>query len=192
VIIENEVMKEKEIVAEALAGNDSAKRSLYDLHIRYMTGVCARYISDYEDVKDVLQNSYMKVFSSLASFEYRGAGSLKAWIARIVVNESLGHLRQHDRLSFGPIDDDVENMAEEEPSVPQLPPELIHSLIRKLPDGYRTIFNLYVFEERTHREIARLLGISENTSASQFHRARKLLLKNIRQYTTLANQGSTL
>ena len=191
-IIDNEVMKEKEIVAKALAGNDRAKRSLYDLHIRYMTGVCARYISDYEDIKDVLQNSYMKVFSSLASFEYRGAGSLKAWIARIVVNESLRHLRQHDRLSFGPIDNDVENMAEEEPPVPQLPPELIHTLIRKLPDGYRTIFNLYVFEERTHKEIARLLGISENTSASQFHRARKLLLKNIRQYKTLTNQGSTL
>ena len=185
-------MKEKEIVAKALAGNDRAKRSLYDLHIRYMTGVCARYISDYEDIKDVLQNSYMKVFSSLASFEYRGAGSLKAWIARIVVNESLRHLRQHDRLSFGPIDNDVENMAEEEPPVPQLPPELIHTLIRKLPDGYRTIFNLYVFEERTHKEIARLLGISENTSASPFHRARKLLLKNIRQYKTLTNQGSTL
>ena len=185
-------MKEKEIVAKALAGNDRAKRSLYDLHIRYMTGVCARYISDYEDIKDVLQNSYMKVFSSLASFEYRGAGSLKAWIARIVVNESLRHLRQHDRLTFGPIDNDVENMAEEEPPVPQLPPELIHTLIRKLPDGYRTIFNLYVFEERTHKEIARLLGISENTSASQFHRARKLLLKNIRQYKTLTNQGSTL
>lgn len=183
-------MTEKDIVSKALTGNDSAKRKLYDLHIRYMTGVCARYISDYEDIKDVLQNSYMKVFSSLPSFEYRGDGSLKAWIARIVVNESLQHLQREDRLKFGPIDDDVENLAEEEPPASQLPPDLIHKLIRKLPDGYRTIFNLYVFEERTHKEIARLLGISENTSASQFHRAKKLLLKKINQ--TLTNQECTL
>lgn len=192
VIIGYEVMNEQEIVSEALGGNNSARRMLYDLHIRYMTGVCSRYISDPEDIKDVLQNSYMKVFSSLASFEYRGDGSLKAWIARIVVNESLSHLRRYGRLRFEPIDDDVANLAGEEPPAAELPPDLIHALIRKLPDGYRTIFNLYVFEEKSHKEIAGLLGISENTSASQFHRARKLLMKNIRQYQAHTHQAYTV
>lgn len=107
-------------------------------------------------------------------------------MCRIVVNESLKFLRDGRKLGvFVPsaeLPDVPEDDDEGEMNVGNVPPEVIHSMIRELPAGYRTVFNLFVVEGRSHREIAEMLGISEATSASQFHRARKILAARIREY----------
>lgn len=180
---------EQQLIQSVIEGEPSAIRLLYDRYIGILTAVCLRYIINNEDVKDVLQDSFLKILSSVARFEYRGEGSLKAWMIRVVVNESISFLRQKERLEVLIPDDALpDRMEEEEPEDGDVPPDVILELIRRLPPGYRTVFNLYVFEHKSHKEIAQLLQIKENSSASQFHRAREILAKGIMDYK-LKNHG---
>lgn len=167
-----------ELIQRLQSGSREAMRELYDRHIRYLTAVAQRYVKD-EDVRDVLQESFIKIYGSIDRFEYRGEGSLRAWMARIVANEAISHLRTQgpQQVPLG-----WEVRAEEDPPTEDVPIEVIHSMIRELPDGYRTVFNLYVFEEYSHREIAQQLGIAEKSSASQLYRAKAILAKKINEY----------
>lgn len=178
-----EESKEQILVQNLLRKEEAAWKELFGAYSRNLSYVCSRYISEREDVHDVLQNSFIKMFRSIEAFEYRGNGSLKAWMTRIVVNESLKHIKQKGDL-MSPIE--VEELPdlpnEEEPDFEEIPKEDIMELIRSLPDGYRTVFNLYVFEQKNHKEIALLLGIAENSSASQFHRAKGLLVQKIKEF----------
>ena len=176
-------INERQLIDAVIHGEPSAIRLLYDRYIGILTAVCMRYIINSEDVKDVLQDSFLKILSSMARFEYRGEGSLKAWMIRVVVNESISFLRQKERLELLVPDDALpDQMEEEEPEDGDVPPDVIMELIRRLPPGYRTVFNLYVFEHKSHKEIAQLLHIKENSSASQFFRAREILAKGILDY----------
>ncbi len=157
-------------------------RAVYSSYVRYLSAVCARYIPNDEDVKDVLQESFLRIFDGIGSFEYRGKGSLKGWLTKITVNEALKFIRRNDKIEFVDISSHQDIQPDEEPDIDSVPSSVIFRLIRELPDGYRTIFNLYVIENRSHKEIAALLGIKESTSASQLHRAKSLLATKIRQY----------
>ncbi len=161
-----------------------AMKTVYSTYIRYLAAICSRYIVNNEDVKDVLQDSFLKIFSGIASFEYRGRGSLKGWITKITVNETLKFLQKNNRFEFVEISEKEHDKPDEEPDVDALPSSVLFNLIRELPDGYRTIFNLYVIENKSHKEIAKLLDIKESTSASQLHRAKSLLATKIRQYNS--------
>ena len=173
---------EEALVGQLRSGDDNALRLMYSRYIRYLTAVCSRYISGDEDVRDVLQNTFLKIFSSLDKFEFRGEGSLKAWISRILLNEIITFEKQNQKLDFVELNTETMDTPDEDPDSFDIPPEVIHKMIRGLPDGYRTIFNLYVIEEKSHREIAQLLGIKENSSASQLHRAKAMLAEKIRNY----------
>ncbi len=158
-------------------------RDFYDDYAGYLTAVCSRYVGGRDDVKDVLQESFIKIFDSIGRFEYRGAGALKAWAGRIVVNESLKYLKERKRLRVTVATDQADGMTEEEhPDMETIPTAVILKMIGSLPDGYRTVFNLYVFEKKNHREIAAMLNIAENSSASQLHRARSVLARRIKEY----------
>ena len=155
-------------------------KTLYGQYVGYLTAVCARYIPDDDEVKDILQEAFIKIFDSMDKFSWRGEGSLKAWMTRIVVNDSLKTLRKKKTV---PLPATLSELpAEEEPAFDAVPLRVIQEMIRKLPDGYRTVFNLFVFEQKSHREIAALLGIREDSSASQYFRARAHLAKKINQY----------
>ncbi len=163
--------------------DDSSLRELYALYVRYLSAVCSRYIPDAGDAKDVLQESFIKIFSSVGRFEYRGESSLKAWMRRIVVNESISFLRSRRKMSFVSFDHNPpEDIPDEDPMVEGIPPSVLQQMIKELPPGYRTVFNLYVLEQKSHREIASMLGITEKASASQFSRARARLAEKIREY----------
>lgn len=186
-----ESMSQKDIDNEALLinlvkkGDAQAMRILYCRHIRYLSAVCSRYINGEEDIKDVLQNAFLKIFASIKTFEYRGDGSLKGWMARITLNETLKFIKSHSRLQFVELKQEEMDKIDEEPNTEGIPPAAIHSMIRELPDGYRTIFNLYVIEGKSHKEIANLLGIKADSSASQLHRAKAMLAGKIKKYNML-------
>ena len=177
-------IKEKEIAGQIVRGDISAKKYLYSQFAGYLTAVCSRYINEHEDVKDILQESFLKIFTSIGSFEYRGEGSLKAWLTKIVVNESLKFLKNTCRFNLISLSEENKDIAYEEADIDGIPLSELHSMIRELPVGYRTILNLFVFEEKSHKEIAAELNISESTSASQFHRAKKLLAEKIKKYNS--------
>lgn len=166
-------------------GDGQAMREIYCQYVRYLTAVCSRYLQDEEDVKDVLQEGFLKIFSSVSSFEYRGAGSLKGWMTKIIVNETLKFMKRNSQAMFVELKQEKMDAIDEEPDTSGIPAAVIHQMIRELPDGYRTIFNLYVVEEKSHKEIATLLNIKENSSASQLHRAKILLADKIKRYRTL-------
>ena len=159
-------------------------RDFYDSYSGYLTAVCCRYVTDRDDVKDVLQECFIKIFGSIGKFEHRGPGALRAWAGRIVVNESLKYLRGRKRTGV-PVsaEDLVEPAGDAYPDFNDIPTSAIMEMIRSLPDGYRTVFNLYVFEQKSHREIASVLNIAENSSASQLHRAKNLLARKIKKYS---------
>ena len=160
---------------------------LYGRYAGYLTAVCARYIPDDDEVKDILQEAFIKIFQSIDRFSWRGEGSLKAWMSRIVVNDSLKALRRKKPL---PLPETLAEVAsEEEPPFDGVPMPVIQDLIRRLPDGYRTVFNLFVFEDKSHKEIASLLGIKENSSASQLFHAKALLARWIKDYIKLKDNG---
>lgn len=171
-------------LAERIKRRDSkAMKALYDRYAGFLTAVCSRYIENKEDVKDLMQDSFIRIFSSIGSFEYRGEGSLKAWMSRIVINNTLKYIRGNIQKGMISIDEDIPDVPDEEiPEISEIPPSLIQEMIRRLPEGYRTVFNLFVFEGKSHKEIAMLLGIKENSSASQLHRAKALLAGWIREY----------
>jgi len=173
------------VIERARNGDRNAVRQIYDHYSRYLAAVCSRFLPDQGDQKDVLQDSFVKIFSSLDKFEYRGEGSFRAWMRMIIVNESLKALRKRRRSVPIVFEERLMDVEEEDtgpPDVEEVPAEEIHKMIRELPEGYRTVLNLYALEDKSHKEIASLLGISENTSASQLHRARLLLAKKIKEY----------
>ena len=181
-----EANKEQILVNRLLLKEEAAWKELFGAYSGSLSYVCSRYIIGKDDVHDVLQNSFIKMFRSIDSFEYRGKGSLKAWLTRIVVNESLKHIRQYSDFKIVVNDFEIPDVTdEEEPNLEEIPQEIIMEMIRSLPEGYRTVFNLYVFENKSHKQIAELLGIAENSSASQFHRAKGMLVQRIKEYKML-------
>ena len=177
---------EAELVRRAKNEDTAAVRAIYDSYAQYLLAVCRRYTGDADSAADVLQDSLVKIFTSLDKFEWRGPGSLKAWMRRVVVNEALMYLRSRRRAGESVEDDGIaDSLPDEEPEVDDVPLAVIQQMIQmiaELPEGYRTVFNLYVFEGFSHRQIADALGISENTSYSQFSRARSLLARKIKEY----------
>lgn len=180
------INKEQILIERLLSKEEAAWNELFGTYSGNLTYICSRYIIERENVHDVLQNSFIKMFRSIENFEYRGNGSLRAWMSRIVVNESLKFLRQNSDFKLFTDDSEIPDLAEtEEPDLEKISQEEIMRMIRSLPEGYRTVFNLYVFEEKSHKEIAEILGIAENSSASQFHRAKAVLVQKIKEYELL-------
>jgi RNA polymerase sigma factor (sigma-70 family) len=163
------------LVKDCLKGKTSAQRELYDNFAKPMLGVCYRYTKSMRDAEDVLQEGFIKVFKNL--HQYKSEGELGAWIRRIMVNTAINYLKsenryQHD-LSF--LDSSMHPVSDDDPQVLLNAKELA-DLIRQLPAGYQTIFNLHAVEGYTHVEIGKMLGINEGTSRSQYARARALLI----------------
>ena len=142
--------------------------------------VALRYIPEREDVNDVLQDSFVKIITGISRFDYRGEGSLKSWVSRIVANRAIDYVKEHERLHF--TEEMPDDMIEPEPDVGEVPDDALDEMIGCLPANYRVVLNLFVFEQLSHREISQRLGISEQNSAIHFYRAKKALQKMIKDY----------
>ena len=173
-------------LVEGLRHKDSgAMRTFYSLYAGRLSAVCSRYIPNREDQKDVFQDAFISIMTHIATFQYHGPGSLEAWARRIVVNQALTFLRQMHQQEWTQLFNDIAQEPEaDDPPISDVPPEVIHKMVSQLPTGYRTILNLYVFEGRSHQEIAQMLGIRERSSSSQLSRAKNLLAKMITKYLT--------
>lgn len=175
--------KEKALIESLRRGKAAAKHTLYEQFHRYLAAVCARYVRDNDMVKDLLQETFIKIYTRFDSFEYRGTGSLQAWCRRIAVNEALQYMRGLKKMAETPLETIGElPQPDETPDLADIPQQELLAMIRRLPDRYRTVFNLYIFEEMSHKEIASLLQIGESSSASNLHRAKALLTKWINEY----------
>jgi RNA polymerase sigma-70 factor (ECF subfamily) len=175
-------MDEAQLVKYCKDANTVAQKILYNKYVGPMMVLCLRYVVNGEDAKEVLMDSFFNFFKNIKSFTYQGEGSVKAWLKKIVINQCLMHLRKR-KLIFIDIKETVqyENTESADNVFGYLNVKEIMAMIHALPDGYRTVFNLYFFEGMNHREIGEMLNISENTSKSQLHRARTILKEKIVQ-----------
>jgi RNA polymerase sigma factor (sigma-70 family) len=168
-------MNHNELLNDCLKGKASAQRELYMHFANAMLGLCYRYTKSMADAEDVLQEGFIKVFKNLHQFN--GSGELAAWIRRIMVNTAINYLKSQNRyqydLSF--VEKSLHPVSDDNPELILNAKELA-DLIRQLPIGYQTIFNLHAVEGYTHVEIGKILGVHEGTSKSQYARARALLI----------------
>ncbi|PRY86307.1 RNA polymerase sigma factor [Mongoliibacter ruber] len=169
-------MVEKRTIEKAVNGNQKAERLLYDALCKPLFMLCLRYLKHQEDAEDVLSSALIKVFGSLHKFEYEGDGSLEAWSRKITVNECLMCLRKQKRSPMM-VEPDENISIVDEGILDKLSADELFELILQLPEGYRTVFNLYEIEGYTHAEISKNLGISLGTSKSQLSKARNYLKK---------------
>jgi RNA polymerase sigma-70 factor (ECF subfamily) len=171
---------ETELVNGCKDNNGQAQKALYNAYVETMMIVCLRYVVNHEDAKEVLSDAFFNFFKNINAFTYLGEGSLKAWLKKITVNQCLMHLRKRQPLFINSKEiETYEDTITNSNILDDLNIKEIMKLVQSLPDGYRTVFNLYVFEGKNHREIGEMLGISENTSKSQLHKARTILKKKI-------------
>ncbi len=171
-------MDEKQLLKDCLDGKVHAQKRLYDLYARKMFGVCLRYASDYSMAEDFLQEGFIRVFMKLGSYKFKG--SFEGWVRRIMINTSLEILRKNDILRFCIELNPSHEIREEEEQVPdQIDIDVLMRYIQEMPTGFRTVFNLFAVDDMPHKEIGKMLKISEGTSKSQYARARAWLQKRL-------------
>ena len=174
----------EQLVERIRQKDQRAMSQFYQMYVEELSSVCYRYVPARSDAKDILQNSFVKIFTTIPTINYHSEEALWGWMKRVVVNESLAHLRDKKRLLFVvQATENVEQTDDDEPQPELISSDELHQLISELPDGYRTVVNLYVFEGFSHKQIAELLGITESTSGSQFYYAKRLLAKRIKELT---------
>lgn len=169
-----------EAVRSAAAGDPRAQKAIYDALSGKMYAVCLRYMADREAAADILQDGFVTLFTKLDS--YTGDGSFEGWARKIFVNTALMSLRRKDVLRQTEDVDTAWNVSSPDPSVlDNIGYAELMKVISTLPPGFRTVFNMFVVEGYSHKEIADALGISEVTSRSQLQRARTLLQAKIKE-----------
>ena len=169
-------------------------KSIYKLYAPRFLGLCYRYCGNREDAEDIMHDGFLNIIRNVDQFQSRGDGSLEAWMKRIMVTTSLKYLRDHKKykkyLVFEPVSEQQDIPDEEDnQSYPEISQDQLLNLIMELPVGYRTVFNFYVLENYSHKEIAEMLNCSENTSKTQLMRARAWLQKRIRNSEKIEEYG---
>lgn len=180
---------EDQIINGCVVGDRTAQQTLYSRYSPKMFAICLRYAKDYHSAEDILQEGFIKVFRYISNF--RREGSFEGWMRRIFVNTAIEHLRKAVSL-YSIVDDEDKPMdIVDESSFDDLDYQDLLGMVQSLSPGYRTVFNLYVVEGYSHKEIAKLLNISEGTSKSQLARARTILQKKVQSAQRLPMEGTS-
>jgi len=173
-------MDESDLIDGCIKGDRKMQQALYNRYAPKMYTVCLRYAGNSEEAEDILQEGFIKVYTKIESF--RKEGSFEGWIRRIFVNTAIEHFRKKTYLQ--PITEKEEGTIETQylSVLDSLAEKDIISLVQQLSPGYRTVFNMYVIEGYTHKQISELLGISEGTSKSQLSRAKIILQELVKKH----------
>lgn len=167
----------EELIYKCRDGNSKAQTELYRLFSQRMYGVCLRYAKDNSDAEDILQEGFVRVFTKIRQFEFKG--SFEGWMRRIMVNTALEKFRKNDRLY--PVEEmkNYESTETVEETISSITADELMKIIQELPPRYKMVFNLYAIEGYSHVEIGEMMSISEGTSKSNLSRARMILQKRV-------------
>lgn len=176
----NQIFSESDLIEGCLRSDRKMQQQLYQQFAPKMYGICLRYAGNVQEAEDILQEGFIKIFNKISS--YRGEGSFEGWIRRIFVNTAIEHFRKKTYLQ--PITEIEENTIEGNylSVLDSLAEKDIIQLVQQLSPGYRTVFNMYVVEGYTHKQIAEALDISEGTSKSQLSRAKSILQDLVKSF----------
>ena len=168
------------LVSRARKGDQQSIYRLYKMYVRAMYNISIRIVANQLDAEDILQESFASVFSNLGA--YKEEATFGAWLKRIVINKSINHVKKQ-KIWFADMPE-MEEITDEndffgDNVFTEISPEMIHETIKTLPGKAKAVLNLYLLEDYPHKDIARMLDISESTSKSQYQRARKLLQERL-------------
>jgi RNA polymerase sigma factor (sigma-70 family) len=168
---------DRKLIEKCLKGNSLAQKELFKRFYSLMMGICLRYAGNRYEAKEILQDGYIKIFSSLTDFRFDG--SLEGWVRRIMVNTAIDHYRK--RIIEPTTIEINENVPFNEDVLEKLNKEDLLMAIQQLPTGYRAVFNMFVIEGYSHKEIAEKLGVTEGTSKSQLAKAKEQLKQIVKK-----------
>ncbi|MEJ7737074.1 MAG: sigma-70 family RNA polymerase sigma factor [Chitinophagaceae bacterium] len=176
----NQNIGETDLIRGCLGGDARMQEELYHRFAPKMYAVCLRYSNNTDDAQDLLQEGFIKIFKNLDRF--RAEGSFEGWIRRVFVNTSIEHYRR--KVNLFSTSEREETMIEDGSwnALDKLAEKDIIELVQELSPGYRTVFNMYVIEGYSHKEIGTLLNISDGTSKSQLARAKGILQKRVEEF----------
>ena len=176
----NHNLLDSDLIKGCISGDRRMQELLYKKFSPKMYAICLRYAGNTDDAQDLLQDGFIKVYKNLDKF--RNEGSFEGWMRRVFVNTSIEHFRR--KVNLNSITENEEKGIEDSAwnVLDSLAEKDIIQLVQELSNGYRTVFNLYVVEGYSHKEIGDMLGISEGTSKSQLARAKMILQKKVNQF----------
>ncbi len=184
----------RDIIEGCKKGNRNAQKRFYEMFAPKLYAIAVRYVKDEDEAKDVFHDGVLKILDKIGKYNY--TGSFEGWVRQVFVNFVIDYLKKKKTVSYNEeiseqnyneyIDDSFYTLEESELS--SLKAEELMKFISELSPAYRIVFNLYVLEGYSHKEIAKYLGISENTSKSNYSRARKKLRDKIEKYLKKRNK----
>lgn len=175
----------QDIIDGCVSGDQRSQFKLYRLYYKAMYNTSLRIVNDTMEAEDIMQNAFLSAFENIET--YGGKVSFGAWLKRIVINKSLDNIKKK-RVELVPLEEQVykieDKNSNEESGMPEISIENIKNCINKLADGYRIVLSLHLIEGFDHKEIGQIMGISDSTSRSQFTRARKKLIEELKKNGT--------
>ena len=179
-------MHEAELARLCARGDSRAREELYRTYSPRLLALCMRYAQDPSSAQDLMQDAFVKIFRVIRKFRWEREGSLYSWMARVTLNLCFDSMKKRRRMAalfregseLERIPDDPPDYAE----AAAIPAESLQAMVEDLPEGYRTVFKLHCLDGLSHKEIASLLGIKENSASSNLARARMILAKRIKEY----------
>lgn len=168
------------VIKGCAEGNAKSQRMLFDLFAPKMLTVCIRYTKNRMEAEDILQEGFIKLFEKVDTFSFQG--SFEGWIKRIFINTALDHIRKEAKNRKNvDVDNEFLNLESNAFILENIEADGLLKIINELPSGYKTVFNLFAIEGFSHKEIADLLKINENTSKSQYSRAKLFIQKKLEE-----------
>ena len=168
-------------IKQCKKGSRKEQKALFEQLYAPMFRVCLRYLPGTQDAEDCMMRGFMRMYQRLEEFEFAGEHSLFVWVRKIMVNEALMELRKKNNFYLMP-EENLPELPDQTHLLEQLHAEELFTLIKELPTGYRTVFNLFAIEGYAHNEISAMLGITESTSKTQYLKARQRLKKMVEQH----------
>ena len=177
----------KDLIRKCRNNDRNAQEQLYRLYAAKLFGVCLKYSSSRQEAEDNLQDGFVTIFEKIS--QYKNEGSFEGWMKRILINTALQKHRQ--QKVYGITNEDYLQQEEVEVETEDLSVDFLLECVQSLPDRYRQVFNLYVMDGHSHKEIAELLKISEGTSKSNLARARMALKDKIERKQNIQNSAQS-
>ena len=179
-------MNEIELASACARGDNRAREELYNTYSPRLLALCMRYATDRSAAEDLMQDAFIKIFKVIRKFRWQRPGSLYSWMSRVTLNLCFDSMKKRRRLAALLAEaEGLERIPEEPPDYDEaaaIPAERLRAMVEELPEGYRTVFKLHCLEGLSHKEIASLLGIKENSASSNLARARVILSNKVKAY----------
>jgi RNA polymerase sigma factor (sigma-70 family) len=171
----------EKVIEDCTKNKRKAQIELYNHYAPSLLSVCMRYVADRSEAEDILQESFLKILNNIT--EYTGKGHFENWMRKIVINTAITHFHKEKKHYYH---EEIENVKDYEIQF-QLSPDKefeakeLNELLKKMPEGYRIVFNMFAIEGYKHKEIAEQLNIDENTSKTQYLRAKNWIIKEMKK-----------